>query len=778
MGWRDARKTLARSLLCSLLALPLACQTPGHGQTPTEPPARAGSRDGKPNIDLVEWGWGRADEGVQAEMFIPVTVWISSGEKPWSGLLRLRHQQDRTQDALVEIPVSTTPSRSIPIELTVVLPSQCHEATVELIGNGERDTRKFATFAGPDQLGMPLASIGAPRVLIVGDSSARSLRAALTVEDVETDQEAPSPLPPSIVNQWGRPETPTDPREAFWHNAVCATVRADRLPLAWAAYEGLALVVLAPDAWDAMDSRARTALQTWVWSGGRVLVEVAPAGNAWANFFPEWSGETPVALGEQARISNPARLFDLPTSLAAVPPSQRVPDASGPPTLGRRIELTARGRADGWKILWASGDDPESGTLAVGPSGFGMVGLLSVDPARIIGLLDTPRIRRLWQEAAFEIAPPRIPDNSGWGWYAFPSAPDHQASAGLLAALDACARRKPVGAGVFLGLIAGVGLLALLVGPVDAIVLKRFRKSHLSWASALGWTALACGIALAAPTLLRSGGSQYGRFRIVDTLALDPPVSASTHATGIYAASATRIGLLDEGPGTFSRGVSALDTWASSSATFAPLRVSQRSSLADPSLRESVATDLSLGQWTFRTLLTQTPARIAPLAPTGRIEGTLSSGTVVLRNLPAEAEIDVAWMRIGSRFHGLTLDDEPADTSPTGLRTRRASIVPPPPPAPPPTADGLVRVEPGQVDVSMAVSSADGRLAMVGPSQRASAAEHRQAAGWATVFIRIHSRTRPEGAHRGVEHFEHALHRIAIPLPPGFQDSSTDGATP
>lgn len=773
--WRVA--SLASALL--LLSTASGQQVPTSDGLRAKAPDRADTKSDDPNIDLVEWGWGRFDEGIPGETFAPVTVWISSGDKAWSGTLRLTYNQDQTQDAVIEVPVSTTPGNSTPIELTVVIPNGCEKATAELFGEGKRDRRTFANIPSSTQLPFPMASSTPSRILIVGDSSARTLWERMTVADVEAEGQPAGPVMHTIP---GTSVATADRWQAYWNGAITTSIKPDRLPQAWAAYEGLDLVILGPDAWDQIDPRSRAALQTWVWSGGRLLLEAPAAGSSWANIFPVWAGETPIALNPQSTVTIPAHLFDLPDSFRELPTSQRPSPASSRPILARRIELTSRGEADGWRVAWPSGNDEtgKSGVFAVGPAGFGFVGVISVEPSRIIGMLDSARIRRVWREAVREVVALRTDPEYGWAWYGGNSAPDMMTGTALTTTLDYTARGKPLGTGVFLILLGGVGILALLVGPFDAIVLRRMRKSHHSWATALAWTGLASLFAAAAPSLVHSGGSNYGRVRVIDTLALEPPVSASTVATGIFGARSGRVRLMDEGPGTFVRGVSALQSWSSSSSTaFSPILLAQRSSRADPSLRESVANDVRLGQWTFRTLLAQTPARQDPAAMSARIEGDPEAPTIVLLNVPVSASIQQARVRIGEHLYTITFDPPEAAAAGATLSTRRgeaAKIV-----GPPINLDGtgVLVVNPSTYPYPNAQSDEQApSFSLMGPLQRRNSSECRRKGGWGVVELLLSDACPPTPGERNTEYFERTYCRIAVPLPESLTETTESDVAP
>ncbi len=760
-------------------------------------PDAAVTNDNRPNIDLIEWGWGRFEEGVPAETFVPLTVWLSSGEEAWSGTLRLTYSQDRTQQTVIAVPVSTTPGRSTPVELTAVFPASCEGAVAELVDTRRRDRRTFSTFPSSLELPFPMASSSSNRILVVGESNARTLWERLTVDELEGNEEAvrAGQSPPAYNAAW-RHGTPADAREAYVKQAVATNVRPERLPYAWAAYEGVALVILGQDAWGRMDPRGRSALQTWVWSGGRLLLEADGAGSVWANVFPSWAGETPIALNEQSRMTVPARLMDLPESVAALPPSQRPLEASSSPVLARRIELSARGKADGWRIAWPAGDDDSggSGVLAVGPAGFGMVGVLSADPLRIAGGIESAQIRRLWREAMLEVVTAKDSQAEAWGWYGAASAPDMEMGSALTDAMNLTALGQALGSGVFFVLVGGVGVLAFLVGPGDWFILRKVRKSHLSWATALVWTGLASGFAYVAPSLVRSGGTEYGRVRVVDTLAIEPPVTASAVVSGVFGATSRSVRVVDEGPGTFTRGVSALQSWSDTARTFGPLAVVQRSSRYDPSLRESVVAELGLGQWTFRTLLTQTPARADPTAVSARLAGDPDEPEVLLLNVPVGATIHsgrLAWR--GKQFE-LTFEPGEAGAGGVGdvegqaltgtrrLETRRGVARPLVTPAP--NLDGAVAGQsaPGYPYMTAQMNPVAPSLSMMGPMQRSQGMAQRNQADWALVVVRMSGAGLATPEESGIDYRERTYLRIAVPVPPGFADQETldelPGTTP
>ncbi|MEM1422536.1 MAG: hypothetical protein AAGH64_00885 [Planctomycetota bacterium] len=83
-----------------------------------------------------------------------------------------------------------------------------------------------------------------------------------------------------------------------------------------------------------------------------------------------------------------------------------------------------------------------------------------------------------------------------------------------------------------------VGIIAVCTGPLDRLVMKRLKLLHRSWASALGWIAIASGFAVVIPMLITGGPSHAGRVVRVDVAPDGAVISDTTVA--MYATATHR----------------------------------------------------------------------------------------------------------------------------------------------------------------------------------------------------------------------------------------------
>ncbi|MDX2131096.1 MAG: hypothetical protein SFY69_03470 [Planctomycetota bacterium] len=597
-------RAFARAIGLGLLA---ASAAGAHAQE--SPPAE---------ITRVRLGWGGAI--IPGERWAPVVVDVRGGPDAFAGTLTIEYTQDATQRAQVWVPVATTPNQTVPYELGVCVPFHTDSVRVTLTGERFRQQIDFDRSGAAGS--QPLPSIdGAERfVLAVGDDLA-ALRLA--------DAGVGTPVPPA-----GMPVMPASTPPDPWSRTTVVPAGAADLPMSWMLYEGLSLVVARErDLLDA-DRRSRDALLTWVEAGGRLIVLLEPAGDAWRTFVGaghvEVGGAVPVTL-EQGSIANDA--------------------ASGGADAGirtaRPITITPAGLAQGWRTLWPfEGGGPTRGLGATGPVGMGMVGLLGIDPARLHPTLDTSRTRSHWRDVCAQVLPSHSnygDSSQPWAWFGSGrSGPDTPSADAMSAGLDALAIVPPFGSGAFVVVGLSIALLGLMLGPVDYALLRRRRRARWNWLTAITWIGLAGGTAYLAPVLVRSGETVNARMRAVDLI--DGPEGGAfaweTALTGVFAGQPllTAPPTIDGRPaceGSWFRGVSPVYQHGGPATGFPPLRIGVRSTPT----RGGIPGPMSQGQWTYRTLLEQRPGMPASLPMPVRVARTKAGYAVEVGPLPEGAAL-------------------------------------------------------------------------------------------------------------------------------------------
>ncbi len=504
----------------------------------------------------------------------------------------------------------------------------------------------------------------------------------------------------------------------------------------------------------------------------------------------------------------------------------------------RAIRLTPRGRDAGWRLRWRPDAAPPgvawvgppetplsaetTGLLAEGPVGLGWVTVITIDPRRVGTPPSDTATRGVWRDAVSDALAQRLrladaSAGSRWGaWYARSEAGDAR-----VAILNELANAPGAGRGSFFVIVAAMVGLALLMGPIDAAILKRLRALHRSWLTAILWIAVATLAAYMAPAFSRSSTDEVARLSAVDVLV--PPAAAGgpaeprhalawqTSITGVFAGRSMRAALTPvpapDGavPAHWWRGFSAINYYFYSGGDHrlgAPVQTVQTlpdlgsvDAAADPwggwasGRRVPGYTDpggdarapapipggatmmpTPLRTWTFRSFEDQ--ARTAP--PCTALLRRDDDGRLVVEvaGLPAGARIAAAACRIGSTWHDLTFGPfAPSADAPATARLGPASAD-----APrawtPPTLDPVEPWAHHRQFISVRETPALAFL-LTGPNQRTFAAEALlDSRRWAAVYLHLEGmpsdvaltpyprRAEPERSARTV------ICRILTPVPP------------
>lgn len=670
-------------------------------------------------IESVRWGW----QGVMpADRFAPVRVLLSSGDKASSGIVQIEFDQDPTQRGRITAQYATTPGLATPVELTAALPISARTARIDVIDLSGRGAQLVATrqLDGAFDGG---AEVVSDRAIVPTWGRSSVSRAWLTLAEPGGGARLVPPMNVFSGTFTGQVQTDTNrpvPDSRYRRAQRLMVTPAEEVPGAigaWSAYDSAELVVVGALGETRVDPRTLDAVRAWVLSGGRLVIIAEPAGEGWRRWLPEGPAFDVVRVGDLTPLPGPGDVRDVLAELRALaeaaPPNPgsterdelvsawhkqlrelQAPAFDAAATVrARPVTLTERGKASGWRTRWAAG---EAGAIvAEGPIGFGFVTVVGADPELTLGNVSAPGLRAVWESAARTIL-----ERDG-GWLARPVYPqfswrgqptdmfdgEPETARAVWSALDRAVRgqglRVDVGAGVFFGIAGCVAVLALLLGPIDALVLKRIGARSLAWASALGWIGLASVAGVLIPTLLRSGESSAGRFTETDVL-LEPVAGGSarevssaaalawdTSVGTIFAGRPERFALPDEGVARVSRGISAISSAGDRSAfrSFAPHDAVEASVGLDEerarllgvrTVRGGRATELELGQWMLRSVMDSGPrggdaGLSAPgdaregLRAVSRVEDTPDGPTLVVEisGLPASSEVKSAVVRVG-----------------------------------------------------------------------------------------------------------------------------------
>lgn len=656
---------LARALALLLLALPaLARQDqPGlPGRTPK----------GDQPVMVATFGWGGQ---MPAERWSPITVYITTGERPISGTIVVEFPQDSTQTAAITVPFAATPNRTTPVPIVAALPQYCDKVSFMMFDeSGSLITSLRYTRAFTDQTAQLPTFLDNVRGLFVGvgrTSLPESIRVSNS-DAAAVQTEAPI--------QSRRSSLLRDTSYG-WTFAVGASILPDELPISWTAYEGVTALVVnpasaGPDGRTA-DPRAQEAALAWLLSGGRLVILADAPGDNWRSWLPpsirDYITLDPAAIGPlPATIGDTLRRA---ATAAAVRASNTENAPAEPPLPGpvervaqRGIHLSGPILEAGWKVRWAldtqGPQDQWTGLLAEGPVGYGHIVILGVDPARTPETANSRAAAAVWRSALGDavedwLMTAAAMTSTNYGY--MQSAADRASNT----AVELLGDVPIVGDTVFYVIAAAMALLVLMVGPFDYFVLRRLGAGQRSWFTALLWIAVACSVAYAAPKLLRAAPTQINRLSIVDRMPTAPagvgPLSYSAGLVGIYAGESGTAQVQNPDLTSWWRGVSITQPWASFSefrnpSSYVPT-VQAAAGGAAGSARGNPITRLPMALWTFRALSdTSIPTPAQGAGFDARIRATTEGYRALLTGVPDGAKVTAAALRVGDRWY--TLEDE------------------------------------------------------------------------------------------------------------------------
>lgn len=660
----------------------------------------------------------------------PVTLTLTCGSRPFSGLISVDFFQDGKPGGLIRRPVSCTPGKATTIPVMLNPGRGCRRIGVTLMDQSGRQVQRdvfdmYPNFGSAQSAMPPLTDTSSAVVLGVGEPTG----AARSIVQAVSQTRGTSAFASMSIQPVG--------------------VDVSRLPTAWTGYDSLLLLAVDSESLAQADPRAVAAIREWVSGGGRLVLFVDQPGTAWR----EWAGGAaapgtdaesffevgdpavgplPAALADEVREplkqlapdrAKALGLLDLeadtdadapgavgPAGGALVtedalpePPTsreRRAPTRATPPELlpavpRRLIGLTHAGARAGWKVRWAGSVPPaqatagqERGILAEGPYGFGWIVVVGANPNQLTATSSPDAICAMWTRLTdqalldWKSRPPTSSPSNPFVVQPDPSLAGGGADVGQAKsnAMERLAQVPIIGDGVFYALAAALFVLALFLGPIDSLVLRRLRARHWSWATSLMWIALASVAALYIPNLLRNGPTQVNRVSVIDVLAsarvggVGPaaPLAWRTSYTGVYASNTARREFAQDSPGAWWRSVSA-ETFMSynrggreqrSAAVTAAVQLLPDFDALDASdrwagmnLRPGRADGNRLTPavykiWTFRTFMDQ--ARAKPPIDAALTPGPgASAGEWALRlsGIPASARVQSAAVKIRGSWH-------------------------------------------------------------------------------------------------------------------------------
>lgn len=493
---------MKRWLLALVLVALVASAARGQATAKDEEP---------PEIALfADFGFaGKTPSGRHA----PVRVWVQAGESHISGRVELEFFSGFGMTGRIVAPVEVAAGMSSSIALVVPMPEWCERVTLTLRSaqGGRLAETVYEATPGSTTLALPALMASSEELLI---SMTPRVSAAKIAERFVAESLDPLVRTPILGKDIGSglavdPLGTSMARLDVMSRTVGVTALIDQLPLSEAAYEGVLAVIADASTVRQADPRAVFALQRWVLGGGRLVVLADQAGAEWQRLLP------PGVPVEAIRIAAPSEM-GTPGSMGTV-----VGGKMSARVNARPMSLELFGEELGWRERWGG----EEGSLIVeGPVGFGWVTILSVHPDDV-GAAE--RSWKLWSEAltpAMEAL--ALPAGEVRTLHSSPNW-QYQMSLGRSlpgVVFDSIGSATEIGS-TAIALVALVTVsLGIALGPVDFFLLRAFRVRHLAWLSALVWIALASGVAVVAPGMLRAGPSKASRLVVVDAMVINEAV--------------------------------------------------------------------------------------------------------------------------------------------------------------------------------------------------------------------------------------------------------------
>jgi len=289
------------------------------------------------------------------------------------------------------------------------------------------------------------------------------------------------------------------------------------LPWDWTGLASLDLLVLYSPDWEAINVHQAKAISDWVSNGGRLLIvlggNVMPSANPIAKLVP----------------------FEIGQPVEAKVPAQTI-EAWGYDGRGGSITFRslAAAASKGWSVESLGLPEP---VFAEGLVKFGRVAVLSCDPAAL-GAQSAERIASFWaarasallDERKIEFTNERVsaPDYPFYGSHRLGES--YAATNVVLNHLLSIPELRPLSIWWVIALLA---TLALLLGPIDYLVLKRLDRLPLTWVTSTAIILLFTVGAYYGVQALRAGEMQVRAVSLIDGIEGAQPWSTSY--CGIFA---------------------------------------------------------------------------------------------------------------------------------------------------------------------------------------------------------------------------------------------------
>jgi hypothetical protein len=736
-------------VLCCLCAWLLAARSASAAPPPQVPPVDPTAQP--QSVELVRLDFGPAGDGVAANRFNPITVWLTSRDAPASGIINIEVDQDQTQRASYALPFATTPGIATPHELTVYVPSEYATLDFKLAAPNILIKRTFSKYGNQgDQNGLLVLSGNAANILVIGDCpfAERSFKGLTSAEVI------------------GAKSAGTDNP---WQECNAAAIQTSEMFLSWMAYDAVDLVVTNADSLAQADSRAILALNTWVESGGRLLMIADGAGQSWTK---AWSSRDtlPVALEDSRRLAPKDEYLALLGRSDENPLPPLAKDAPRAPEfslMARDLRVTKYGESLGWIARWecsAAGSDVAHppALFVSGPRLGGQIGILAADPQRMSPTLSSHAANLVYRAAAAALLPHSTLAVESHAYSRFGPGNINSRERACDTALHQWVTETcdvpALGYGAYISIGVLMLVLSAALGLLDGLVIRRrFKHGSATWWSSLTWITIASAGALITPALIRSGESRLQHHAVVDVICEESSSFAwQTDCLAMFAGKPLATTVPRPPDGSWYRGVSAFDNFSRPGRAFSSLVLPVHD--AANGLREAVPERFGQNQWTLRLVSGVSPtapstirAVILPKAGFEQLQlsGMPLEGTLhldVLATFDSRIQLDFDMPRDSEGHYAANLCPE------KGMESREAS-----------GNDSASVDDSGQVRNSSQIDFCD---YLLGPHARTGTLEqmrHSPSSGWATLYATLTQKS-AEVPKDGIQRTTQIRFRITFPL--------------
>jgi len=603
----------------------------------------------KERFDVIPtFGW---QTQCRRGQWTPVEIFISSrADEPFIGDVELSFNQDNQHRMVVHHPVVIPAAQNLNVPLVLPLSTDTNALRVRLVdqsGNVQYSQSYDLYDFSNGQVGVKMVD---PNNILVAVTGKTGLRVSWTLEDKDKEDDksgaAESTASPGGFGPGGMGMPGMKP--PFPHPLVSCITSIESLPGAWTGYSGLDLLVLNDPDWARINPAQDQALAAWVSNGGKVMVicgtNPIPANSRFARLIPFKLAPPVQTVIPAAMLSS----WDMASDKPPAAPVWKFPEADRLPA--------------GWRLVYKGGDG--KGLCAGGPVGFGQIYLFGFD-LKSLPMNTEVQKKKFWTDqlgVLFDLEKLKAkPADPNRGYY-MPGnwSPQDAGTDNVLTYLLSISELEPISIWWVLGIL---GLMAVLIGPVDYLVLKRLNRlpwTYLTFASIL--TVFTVG-AYYGVQYLRAGKNQVRRITVLDKIAGTPHIW-QTGYTGIFASRSDDYGLTGVAGHQWWSGITPSQTYGYGSRSNLV-----RSTIECFQQEGNVPVSLPVNIWTMRTLADESSVDRFPLRAAVSTDGKQIKAEIEntgrCRVTNGSIRLKDRWLDFGTIAPGQTLrlDELPSMTA-------------------------------------------------------------------------------------------------------------------